>query len=291
MVAGALILSACERGAFAAPEPLDAGDIRGYITPELASHLSAGGTFQLPPPPDSLPVSPDEAKELALVFARRFGPHLRPTLERQHGGKIDFESLRVGSPAYFAESAFAPPEGDVHPAHRNQYGPYYMIYLVSLDGTPTLVVGVAANTGAWIENGRIRFPLHYGSDFYAEGVRRGEGFYKPLSPEQAVKRVSEATGALAAAVPELRAPDEEWHVVHSPWRVALNRPVVARAQGSSHVRQVREVYVGLRGAFSIPSAVQPTERVHPNAVTGGNVHVRILPDRPVAFEAVTLSGT
>ncbi len=97
-----------------------------------------------------------------------------------------------------------------------------MIYLVSAAGTPTLMVGVAANSGAWIENER-RFPLHYGGDFYSEGVPSGEGFIIPLSPEQAVRRVSAATGALAAAVPELRTPDEDWHVVHSRWKGTLDR--------------------------------------------------------------------
>ncbi|HYR07939.1 MAG TPA: hypothetical protein VEQ60_09230 [Longimicrobium sp.] len=290
-VAAALFLPACDREAVSAPQPLDAGDIRSYVTPEIASQLSAETTFQLPSPPDSLPVSPDEAKELALVFARRFGPSFRVTWERQHGREIDFESLRVGSPAYYAETPFASLPSDVHPAYHNLYGPYYMVYLVSADGTPALIVAVAANTGAWIEGGRIRFPVNYGNDFYVEGVRLGQGFYKPLSPETAVRRASESTGARVAAVPELQAPDEDYHPVHARWKVTLDRPVAARTRGSAQHQRVREVYVGLRGEFSVPAAVQPTERFRRNSATGGTLHVRIVPGRPVAFEAVTLSGT
>lgn len=197
---GTLFLAACDRG-LSAPEPLAAGDIRGYVTPGLASRLAPDGTFQLAPAPDSLPVSPEKAKELALVFARRFGPSFRVTWERQHGREIDLESLRVASPVYYAETPFAPLPPDVHPAYRNRYGPWYMVYLASPDGTPALLVAVVANTGAWIENGRIRFPLNYGNEFYVEGVRLGQGFSKPPTPELAVRRVSEATGALV--VPSL----------------------------------------------------------------------------------------
>lgn len=289
LVAGALLLPACDE--VSAPQALTAGDIRGYVTPELALRLDEGSTFQLPAPPESLPVSPEEARELALVFARRFGPSFRVTWERQHGREIDLDRLRVGSPVYYAETPFAPLPPDVHPAYRNRYGPWYMLYLVAPDGTPALLVAVAANTGAWIENGRVRFPLNYGSDFYVEGVRLGQGFYKPLTPELAVRQVSEATGALVAAMPELRAPGAGYHPVHARWKVTLDRPVAARVHRSAQVQRVRQVYVGLRGAFSIPSAVQPADLVRPNTPTGGTLRIRILPDHAVEFEEITISGT
>lgn len=292
LLAAALSLAACDRVAVSAPEPLAAGDIRGYVTSDVASHLAADGTFQLPAPPDSLRISPEEAKELALVFARRFGPSLRVTLERQHGRGIDLENLRVGSPVYYAETSYAPLPPNVHPGYHNAYGPCYLVYLVSPDGTPTLVVAVATHSGAWVEDGRIRFPLHYGNDFYAEGVRLGEGFYKPLSPEQAVRRVSEATGARAAAVPDLWRAEDGYASIYSRWRVRLDRPVTTRSLDSREVRQVREVYVGRRGEFFVPSPAQPAELFTPDPLTtGGMIRIGVLPGRPAAFEAVTLSKT
>jgi hypothetical protein len=235
-------------------------------------------------------VSPKRAQELALAFARTFGPYFRGTFEREHGQSINLETLQVGSPAYYAETPFRLLPEDVHPGLRNWYGPYYMVYLASPDGTPVLVVGVSGSTEAWIENGRLRFPLQYGNDFYTEGVRLGEGFAKPLSPEQAVRRVGEATGVPVSALPELFRPDHEHHPVFARWKVTLDRPVAVRSQASQSTQQVRELYVGLRGEFSVPSAVQPAELNDSDFMTKTTIRVPVRADRPVAFEPVTISN-
>lgn len=291
LLAGLVLLAGCrDRAIPSSPEPLAAGDLRAFVTPELASQLSPDGTFQLPAPPEGVRVSPDRARELALAFARTFGPSLRGTFERQHGRPIDFETLRVGSPAYYAETPYEPLPEHVHPGIRNGYGPYYMLYLVSPDGTPALIVAISGNTEARIEDGRVRFPLNYGNDFYAEGVRLGEGFAKPLSPEQAVRRVGEATGFPVAALPGLFRPDHEHHAVHARWKVTLERPVTVRSRTSGNTRQVRELYVGLRGEFFVPSAIQPAEHNFPDFMTKTTLRVPVRPGHPVAFESVTLSN-
>jgi len=287
---GALLLWGCDHDVASSPEPLSAGDLRSYVTPELSGRLASGGTFQLAAPPSGLRVNPEGAKALALAFTRTFGPYFRTTLEKQHGREIDVDRLGIASPVYYADTPFGPLPEDIHPAYRNGYGPYYIVYLASTDGAPAVVIAVAAHSEAKVEDGRITFPVNYGNDFYLEGVPLGEGFAMPLSPEQAVRRISEVTGARAAAVPELWRPNQGWHPVHSRWRVILDRPVAVQTRGSGQVQQVREIYVGLRGEFSVPSAVQPTGLVKPNIVTGGSVHVPIRSGRPVEFEAVSLLG-
>ncbi|MEW5927549.1 MAG: hypothetical protein AB1941_08690 [Gemmatimonadota bacterium] len=290
LLAGALSLPSCEQGALASPERLAAGDIRSFVTPELSSGLSRDGSFTLPAPPAGTRVSPDGAREMALAFARTFGPSLRGTLERQHGRPIDFDRLHVGSPAYFAATPYEPLPPDVHPGLRNAYGPYYLLYLAAADDVPALVVAISASTEAWIENGRVRLPLNYGNDFYVEGVALGDGFVKPLSPEQAVRRVGEATGARITAVPELLLPHHDYHAVYARWRVTLDRPVAARSRGTGEVHQMRELYVGRRGEFFTPSPVQPGEHARTNPGTGRSVHVVVKRGSPVAFEPVDVAN-
>lgn len=291
LLAGLVLLAGCRDEATpSSPEPLAASDLRAFVTPELASSLSSDGTFKLPAPPDGLRVSPRRAQELALAFARTFGPYFLGTFEREHGQSISLETLQVGSPAYYAETPFGSLPEDVHPGLRNVYGPYYMVYLVSPDGAPVLVVGVSGSTEAWIKNGRLRFPLQYGADFYTEGVRLGEGFAKPLSPEQAVRRVGEGTGVPVSALPQLFRPDHGYHPVFARWKVTLDRPIAVRGRNSESTQQVRELYVGLRGEFSVPSAVQPKEHTRVDFMTKRTLRVPVHPDHPVAFEPVALSN-
>jgi hypothetical protein len=235
-------------------------------------------------------VRPSDALELAVAFAPTFGPFLRGTLEREHGRSINIETLQVGSPVYYAETPYGPLPEDIHRGLRNAYGPYYMVYLVSPDGTPVLVVAVSGITEAGVENGRVKLPLNFGGDFYVEAVRLGEGFAKPLSPEQALRRAGEATGARVTAVPALFGPDDTHHAVHARWKVALDRPVAVRSRTAGYTRHVRDLYVGLRGEFFVPLAVQPTEVTRVDFQTQRTLRVPVHPDRPVAFESVTISN-
>lgn len=290
LLAGSLSLPACDHGGVSSPERLAAGDIRSFVTPELSSDLARDGSFTLPAPPAGTRVSPDGAREMALAFARTFGPSLRGTLERQHGRPIDFDRLHVGSPAYFAATPYEPLPADVHPGLRNAYGPYYLLYLAAADDVPALVVAISASTEAWVENGRVRLPLNYGADFHVEGVGLGDGFVKPLSPEQAVRRLGEASGAQATAIPELLLPDHEHSPFFARWKVSLDRPIAARSRGNGEARRLREIYVGLRGEYFAPSAVQPGEHSRVNPETGGIVRIPNRAGSPVEFEPVILSA-
>lgn len=118
----------------------------------------------------------------------------------------------------------------------------------------------------------------------------GDGFVKPLSPEQAVRRVGEATGARVTAVPELLLPDHDYNPFFARWKVTLDHTVVARSRGNGETRQLREIYVGLRGEFSTPSATQPGDHVRTNPGTGTTVRIATGAGNPVAFEPVTVAN-
>lgn len=292
LAAVSLFLGGCEREPVYSPELLPPGDIRQYVTEELAKSLSTDGRFELAAPAGGAgrQISPERAAELAVAYARSSALYIRGYLERDHGQKIDFHTLRVGSPAYYAATPYQSVPADVHPGVRNEHGPYYLVYLVSPDGAPVLNVAVAAYTEAFIREGEFWLPPRSGADVFAAGVRLGEGFAMPLSPEKAVRRVSELTGARASVVPELLLADRDYHPQHARWRVTLDRDVRALSKATGQARLTREIYVGLRGELTIAAATQPSARAVFDSPERGMVRIPVNPARPVAFEPVTLAN-
>lgn len=284
-----LLVSACGED-LAAPPPLLPDNVRAYVSDELAAHLTANGTFVLPPPAsEPYPqLTPDGSAELALVYARTFGPYLRDYLERYHGRSIDFATLRVGSPAYYASTPYAPTPDTVDAGARNAFGPYYLVYLVAPDGRPVLVAEVAARSEITIENGQLKFPLSRGSDVRLEAIAPGRGFMTPPSPERAVQIAGAAAGAHATAVPELLLPGRPFSPAYARWRVALDRPVVVRGRRTGLTRSLRELYVGVDGDLSIPEDTQPSFGSF-TALNGETVRIGVRPGRPLAFESVTIA--
>jgi hypothetical protein len=284
-------VAACGADSSSAPIPLDAADIRAYVSPAVAAGLDGQNRFpQAHPESEKYPqITGEQAAEMAVAFARTFAPYIRPYLERQHGAGIDFHSLEVVSPAYYAATPYRDIPEEMHPGLRNGLGPYYLVYL-GRDGAPVLSVGVAAFTGAKVEGGRLVLPVYSGADIEAQGVRRGEGFSMPFSPENAVRHVAAATGSRAAAVPELVMPDHEFVPQYARWKITLDRPVQAHVSRTRQGRQTREVYVGLRGELSIPADAQPERITQVDGPTGRRFEVGRKPERPTAFERVTLAG-
>lgn len=291
ILAGIIGLAACE-GEPQSPEPLYPGDVRAYVVPELAAELGPDGRFNLPAPPaEAYPqITAQQAGDIAVAWARTFGKYFRGTLESRHGRPIDFNSLKVGSPAYYGITPYTAVPPDVHPGIRNAFGPCYLVYLVSPDGIPVLFAAVAAYNQAWIEDGMLRFPPHHGDEVLASAVPLGRGFSMPVSPERAVQIVANASGARASLVPELLLPDRDYDAAFSRWKVTLERPVVARTSGRDASRLVRELYVGLHGQMFIPATTQPLERVFYEPFLRREIRLSVRAGRPVAFEPATVSA-
>lgn len=289
-VSSVLLAVACEPST-APPRPLT-DDLKSHVTAEAARGLSPDGHFALSAPESRAypQVSGAQAGELALAFARTFGPHMRAYLEKDYGGTIDFEALRVGSPAYYAATPFHAVPREAGPALRNAYGPYYLVYLVDAAGTPVLTVSVAGHTEASVANGRLTFPQAYGNDFVAHGIRPGEGFSMPPLPEQAVRIASAAAGARAVSAPTLVLGSREYHPVHARWKVTLDRAVEARAGDRGEVRRTNVVYVGLRGQLFVPALDQPAHEAMSQGPGRGPLQVGRQPDRPTVFEHARFSN-
>lgn len=288
IVAVLAIAAGCERAPTSSPTALLPGDLQPYTTDSLFAQLTPDGRFVLPPPAQERypQVTRERAAEIALAWARTFGPYHLGELERRHGRRIDLNALQVGSPAYYATAAYEPVLPDVDPGLRNAFGPSYLLYLVSSDGTPVLTVGVAAFTGARVENGRLQYPMQSGGDVVAQGVSRVEGFSVPVSPEEAARLASLASGARAAKVPELVMPHRDFVPHYARWKVTLDRPVSARLN-SGPVISTDDVYVGLRGEVVIPSVAQPdgSDQLDPSTRESFRLVRRTM--RPVVFEPVT----
>jgi hypothetical protein len=284
-IVGSLVLGACS-DEVASPRPLEAGDIRTSVTPELASSLGADGRFVLPQPPletyDQL--SPGEAAEIAVAWARTFGRYVRDDLERIHGRRIDFDRLRAGSPAYYAAAVYEPVEPWVAPGIRNAFGPQYLVYLVDDGGSPVLSVAVAAFGQARVESGVLRLPSAGGMEVVPDAVRSGQGFAAPLSPEQAVSIASRATAARVASVPELVMPGRGYHPHFARWRVTLELPVAARVGSRAAERMTREVYVGPRGELAVSAEAQPEGAGAFDPPSQKSLTLVRRATRPVAFE-------
>jgi hypothetical protein len=283
-----MLAAACDRSA-ATPEPLTVDNLQASITPDLARQLGPDGRFVLPAPPrESYPqITPDEASAIALAWARRFGSFVRPHLEREHGQRIDFMALTVGSPAYYAASPYEPVPHRYRPGIRNGFGPHYLVYLVQGE-RPVVSVAVAAFSEARIVDGELQMPIRGGMEFATAGVPPGDGFSMPLSPEAAVRRVNSLTGGRATAVPELVAPYHQFTPQFARWRISLDRPVSAHPRSGGAARATREVYVGLRGEIAVPADEQPSE-VKSFEPPAERYMVPRRANRPVLFVPVTLS--
>lgn len=275
----------------AAPEPLWPEDVRPYLTAATAAELTPEGRFVLPPPPpEPYPqITAEQARELAVAWARTFGRYHSKYLERDHGGPIDFFGLEAAAPPYYAASSYEPVGPEAHPGMRNSFGPYFLVYLVD-NGRPIINLAVAAFTESTVEQGEMRMVVSKGGDFIHEAVPEGQGFVMPLSAERAAQIAAEATGSLVAAVPELVLPELRYSAHHARWKVLLDRPVNARLIRTGTVRMTSEVYVGLRGEVTIPAVVQPPGSAVYDPSRRVQVQIRRRAGRPVLFERVSIPG-
>jgi|GEM_PF-2417491 hypothetical protein len=276
LLALALSAAACERFADS-PTETRMPDVSPYVTASLAEQLTPDGRFRFAAPraPDDIPIiTPERAGELASAFLRTWGPSVVPRWAWERNSPIDLGSLSPSSRVYFAHSPHGRlPDDLYHPAIRRIYGPMYMVPLESGGEVVALLSISAYSTDLRIDtDGTVLMPVLGGSYFFTEAVapapREPRFHYEPVTPEEAVKRVGEATGARVNETPALlrRA---HYHPSLAMWRLKLDRPIRVRRQPSPGPKgmpsfvpddvpvSVRELYVGPNSFLSIPRAVQP----------------------------------
>lgn len=253
--------------------------------------------------PGEVPIiSEERARELAWAWLQNWRAILQTPMERDHGGPIDWNSLRPGR-AFFARTPYAPVPERYHPGLRHHLGPRYVI-LFHDGAEPVLVVSVAAyTTEARVdERGRMLTPVQHGGEVLVSALSPSpaSGFGLQVNlPEQAVAQVGRATGARTARVPELMLRGDSTLFIFDPalavWKVQLDRDVgVRRRANSTATVRVHELYVGPNGKVFIPRPTQPAEIqfVAPlrRAPTEQRVYepMTLMALPPVLFDEVTL---
>jgi hypothetical protein len=300
---GISALAACDKPSLNPTTPsARAPEIRAYVAGDAAQNLETGGRFVLAPPPaeiDGPLITPEQAGEFAVAFARKWGRFYIEDWSKERGSPVDPASLSPDPRIFYAETSFGRVPDGFHPAFRRSYGPWYLVTLVQ-GGKPALQVAVSAyNTELKIDaHGMLVHPMHSGNDFYAVGIaaRTGTPGVRPITAEQAVEAVGRRTGARTERTPTLHLLGKGQHPANAIWRIDLDRPVRVRVAGTA--RQVRTVYAGQGGQYYIPSARQPAgyqgtgirydaagQRIGPDLL-----NVPAKPGGVLAFDEVTLEA-
>lgn len=269
-------LTVCSLGVLlsAGCEPQDArvmdpavlpAELERFTTGAAAQNLDTTGRFVLADVPERTGVpaiSRERAGDLAAAFVRTWGRFYKEEWQREHGGPIDLTSLEVDPRIFYAESPYGRFPVGYHPAFRRMFGPWYVVTLASA-GNPVLRVAVSAfNTDIGIDSeGKLIHPLLGGTDFQALAISSGSaGWFKPLSPEQAVAHIGLRTGARTAAPPQLTLRFESQFPVHpadAVWKLSLDRVVRVRSSRGRGSVEAREIYVGADNKLYMPAAQQP----------------------------------
>lgn len=205
--------------------PLEQRDLSHFVTSDVLQHIRAANVAEFASPwltEDA--VTPGRARELAVAFARQFGPYVRGSLEDFHGSAIDFSALTAATSVSFVHSAYEPLPKDAFGPLRKAAGPYYLVTLEH-GSTPVLVVAVSALANDVSIDGNRLIPAKvYGNEFRMGAVAsNGRGL--PVTIEKAVMIVGEATNARVSAIPTFHSRGVEWSPRTGYWRLQLDRPV------------------------------------------------------------------
>jgi len=188
----------------------------------MAVHSIAGRL-----PVGSMPVEGNiteaEAAQLALTFARQFGPFNRSIYERAVGRSVNFNALTAHPRVLLTHSQYQPVSDLYSMPSRNALGSYYLVTLTEAE-RPVLSVAVSALAGdVQVLNGRLVPPKVYGNEFVMLPLWNGIEY--PMSPESAVRLAAERTRRRVSELPVLLAPSaaSRWAPQYAIWRVVLER--------------------------------------------------------------------
>ena len=247
----ALLAWGCtERGLNAPPESPKAGSLNTMVVGEAAARVDAAGLFVMSAKAvDAKRPSLTEAnaRRLAAIYARDYGPIMRATLEGHRRAAIDFSKLSACGRTFYAESSL-PDLPDAVPAGlRRANGPYWLVTLCEI-GVPAVSVSVSAfATDIHVVNDKLVYPLDSGSEFWIIGIPPALQAL-PLPPEEAVRAAVAATGTPVNQVPVLVAPVLGDGVPQmARWRVSFERPVKARGVKSGREQTVSVAFIRRRG--------------------------------------------
>ena len=268
-------------------------DARPFIVGAAIQAIDGSGQF-VTEAPSGLPypyITAGQAREQAVAAAKTFGPALRPYLERNHGGPIDFSTLVPGRTFYGASPYEQTLPADFHPGFRKAAGPYYLVILME-KGAPILNVAVSAyNTDVNVSDGRIGgFAPRHGEDFRIVAVKPGE---TPMTPERAAQIASTFARTRVAEAPHYEAPGLRQGIPQTgTWRVHLERAVRVREASAGQELNVDEVSIGQSGVATrgVPATGSPPRDRYLETLSGQWVEFQFRADAPTSFVPLTRVG-
>lgn len=253
----------------------------------------------------------ERAVEFASAWLTHHGPMLRTFIERTRGGPVDFARLSSCGRALYARAAFPDLPQEIPLPFRRPFGSWWLLSFCNPEGSPVVSIAVSTSAELTVHKGQLIFPAISGNEIFALGIPLGHQGEYPMSPEAAVKRATDATGARVTAVPELLMPSpSDGPPQLARWRIALSAPAHLRTQ--TRLPVVSEVFVGLArptlSGESLYAAAndqegvdllwKPTPRIGESraayvARSEGAVHrlaIHHLNGRPVHFETAESAG-
>lgn len=256
-----LALSGCDDA------PTQATQVQlSWLSGSAAANVNEHGRFRLQVAPADQ-IDEQTAVALAEKYVARFGRFFAVAWAEDRNGEVDYETLTSCGRAYYATSTYddLPPTAD-NIQFRATFGPRWFVTLCS-SGVPQLSVAVSALlTDPAMLRGIV------GGSFVARGIPSSTSEII-MAPEEAARRVHEATGQRVTTVPELVVPPLPSVPQLAKWRITIDEPAVVRGEHSGARRSTRTVYVGAGRSFdwaglqdAHPSgATPPTLTVHTKA--------------------------
>jgi hypothetical protein len=310
-------LTACGDQRGEAPSAPSLDELQQVVIGNAAAGLDETGHFRLATSTSPKELTLPQARDLATAWITTSGPSFRRTLERDHGGDIDFAELRSCGQVVYAASAFKSLPSEVPLAVHRHYGSRWLVGFCGKSGGLQVSVSVSGlATDLTIVDGRIDYGRSDGNEFFALGVPREWDSPAGLSAERAVARMGHRTGRRVKEVPFLIAADPRTaYPQGAMWRIKLESPVRLHAKKSGRTVEDETLYAGLNedvqtlphrvvddaSILRVPTAAQPPDQViqylyYPADVkqtpesrpSMGSVRLSRVPEMPITFEPATV---
>lgn len=242
-----LFLTACSGASeVSSPRPgVSSAELAAAVTGAAAANI-ANGAFQLAPaPPDESPtLTETQARYFAELLATQSGWMIGDDLQAQHGGPIEFKSLKACGPSLYARSPFQHIPDELPSSLRYYYSAFWIVALCDRSGMRAVSVAVASIATDISVDSRGNLLPSAGA-FRMIGIPAAWQSAIPASPEGAAVLAAQRTGRRVTTVPILFAPNPvDAFPQGALWSFDIDAEVGLRGATSGSSLQTRRVLVG-----------------------------------------------
>jgi len=242
-----LCISACSGASEVnSPRPgVSSAELAAAVTGAAAANI-ANGAFQLAPAPseESPSLTETQARRYAELLASQSGWMIGNDLQAQHGGPIDFKSLKACGQSLYARSPFQHIPNELPSSLRYYYSSFWIVALCDRVGTRAVSVAVAAIAIDISVDPRGNLLPPAGA-FRMIGIPATWQLAIPASAEEAAVLAAQRTGRRVTTVPILLAPNPvDAFPQGALWSFDMDTKVglLGAKSGSSH--QTQRLLVG-----------------------------------------------